>query len=384
MTEPASRRRFLQLAGTSLALAGTGLAGAAPPALAQPRPSPAPSAASAGEPAGGPVLLNFNECPYGPSEAAARAARDSVASSGRYRFALAAELQDAFAAQAGVPRNHVALYPGSSEPLNRAATLWTGPDAALVVADPTFEALGDLATARGARVIKVPLRADGAHDVEAMVVAAQRQPTGLIYLCNPNNPTGTITPADDIAWLLQHKPAGSIVLVDEAYLQYSSQASLMERITARDDVVILRTFSKLYGMAGMRLGVAAATPSRLAELARLGANPLPVPAMAAGLASLRDADLVASRSEENARIRQGTIAWLGKRGYTCTVSEANCFMVDVQGDGTAFTRAMTARGVVIGRSWPIWPTWVRVTVGTEDEMAAFRRAFAEVAGISAG
>ena len=365
-----SRRHFLQLAGVGLVAAGSGL-----PRLGQAQPAAAPAT--------GPVLLNFNECPYGPSPAAQQAARDSIAGSGRYQFALAGQVRDAFVAQAGIPAGHVRLYPGSSEPLNRAATLWTGPQAALVVADPTFETLGDMAAARGAQVQKMPLRNDGAHDLRAMAAAAHSQPTGLIYVCNPNNPTGSISPPAELAWLLANKPSATRVLLDEAYLQYSDQPSLIAQVAQRDDLIVLRTFSKLYGMAGLRLGVAAAHPDRLRELASLGENPLPVPALAAALASLQDPQLIAQRRLQNAKVRQATIAWLGKRGFSCVPSEANCFVVDVQRDGNAFAKAMGDNGVVIGRSWPIWPQRVRVTVGTEEEMAAFRQAFAKVAGVPA-
>lgn len=374
MTLPASRRHFLQLAGAGLALAGSGL-----PRLAQAQPATATAAAPA--PGEGAVLLNFNECPYGPSAAAQQAARDSVAGCGRYRFELAGQVRDAFIEQARVPADHVRLYPGSSEPLNRAATVWTGPQAALVVADPTFETLGEVAAAHGAHVQKVPLRGDGAHDLRAMVAAAHARPTGLLYVCNPNNPTGSISPPDELAWLLAHKPASTRVLVDEAYLQYSEQPSLITQVAQRDDLIVLRTFSKLYGMAGLRMGVAAAHPDRLRELASLGDNPLPVPALAAALASLRDPQLIPQRRLQNAKARQATIAWLGKRGFSCLPSEANCFVVDVQRDGAAFAKSMVENGVVIGRSWPIWPQRVRVTVGTEAEMAAFRQAFAKVAGV---
>ncbi|MBH1758082.1 pyridoxal phosphate-dependent aminotransferase [Stenotrophomonas maltophilia] len=374
MPLPASRRRFLQLAGAGLAVAGSGL----------PRPGHAqPATAVAPGPAEGAVLLNFNECPYGPSPAAQQAARDSIAGCGRYRFALAGQVRDAFIEQARIPADHVRLYPGSSEPLNRAAVLWTGPQAGLVVADPTFETLGEVAAAHGAHVQKVPLHDDGAHDLRAMVAAAHARSTGLLYVCNPNNPTGSISPPDELAWLLAHKPASTRVLVDEAYLQYSEQPSLIAQVAQRDDLIVLRTFSKLYGMAGLRLGVAAAHPDRLRELASLGDNPLPVPALAAALASLQDPQLIAQRRLQNAKVRQATVAWLGKRGFSCVPSEANCFVVDVQRDGAAFAKAMADNGVIIGRSWPIWPQRVRVTVGTEDEMAAFRRAFAKVAGVPA-
>ncbi|KAG1389273.1 hypothetical protein G6F59_015614 [Rhizopus arrhizus] len=107
-----------------------------------------------------------------------------------------------------------------------------------------------------------------------MVAAAHARPTGLLYVCNPNNPTGSISPPDELVWLLAHKPASTRVLVDEAYLQYSEQPSLITQVAQRDDLIVLRTFSKLYGMAGLRLGVAAAHPDRLRELASLGDNPM--------------------------------------------------------------------------------------------------------------
>jgi len=173
------------------------------------------------------------------------------------------------------------------------------------------------------------------------------------------------------------------VLLYEAYLQYSEQPSLIAQVARRDDLIVLRTFSKLYGMAGLRLGAAAAHPERLRELASLGENPLPVPALAAALASLRDPQLIPQRRLQNAKIRQSTIAWLGKRGFHCLPTEANCFVVDVQRDGAAFAKAMADNGVVIGRSWPIWPQRVRVTVGTEEEMVRFRSAFAKVEGVPA-
>lgn len=180
-----SRRSFLQLAGSGLALTGIGIGPATASAAATSSVVLPTRAAPAGS-----VLLNFNESPYGPAPSAQAAAREIVADSGRYLFPLAAELRDTFAQQEGLGKDRVRLFPGSSEPLNRAAVVWTSATAGLVVADPTFESLGDLAAARGATVLKVPLRADGAHDVHAMVEAARRVDAGLLYLCNPNNPTG--------------------------------------------------------------------------------------------------------------------------------------------------------------------------------------------------
>ena len=370
MSTQLSRRRFLH--GSSLAAAALGLPGLV---AASPAASSAPVASTG--PQAGPVLLNFNECPHGPIPAAVAAARDIVPASGRYLFGLGRELATEFATQNGLPVDHVAVYGGSSDPLDRAALAFTSASAPIVIPDPTFEAVADTAARHGATVHRVPLRADGSHDVRAMAAAAPD--AGLVYVCNPNNPTGSVTARAELDWLLANKPASSVLLVDEAYIHYSDERSMLDRVAAGDDIVVLRTFSKLYGMAGLRLGLALGRPELLAKLAAYGGNPLPVTALAAGLASLRDADVVPQRRRENAALRERTIAWLQARGFACLPSAANCFMVDVGGDGKAFAAAMAERGVVIGRAWPVWPQRVRVTVGTEAEMARFREVFAEIA-----
>jgi len=364
-----SRRSFLQLAGTGLAASSLG---GAPAALAA---AVANTPASAVERVERKVFLNFNECPLGPSPAALQAIARGLPGTGRYRFDLAAQLRALLAAQLGVPAERLALYPGSSDPLNRAGHLFTSAQSPLVVPDPTFEAIAQVAAARGAAVHKVPLAEDFSHDVEAMAAADTR--AGLIYVCNPNNPTGSVTPRARIEWLLAHKPAGAVVLVDEAYIHYSEQPSVVDLAATRDDLIVLRTFSKLYGMAGLRLGAAVASPTLLARLGEVGDNPLSVPAMLAADASLRDSALVPTRRAANAKIRGQTMDWLQAQGYPCLPSESNCFMVDVRADGVAFAQAMAAQGVVVGRSWPIWPQRVRVTVGTEAEMQRFRQAFNE-------
>jgi histidinol-phosphate aminotransferase len=363
-----SRRSFLQLAGTGLAASSLGIS---PVALAA---APAIDAGVDRK-----VYLNFNECPLGPSPAALQAMSRGLPTTGRYRFELAGQLRELLASQLGVPADRLALYPGSSDPLNRAGHLFTSAEASVVVPDPTFEAVADVAAAHGAPVRRVPLAADYSHDVEAMAAADPR--AGLIYVCNPNNPTGSVTPRARIEWLLAHKPANAVVLVDEAYIHYSEQASVVDLAASRDDLIVLRTFSKLYGMAGLRLGAAVASPGLLARLAQIGENPLPVPALLAADASLRDSALVPTRRAANARIRQQTIQWLQAQGYACIPSESNCFMVDIKADGKAFAQAMAAQGVVIGRSWPIWPQRVRVTVGTEAEMQRFRQAFGAAVGV---
>lgn len=252
---PVSRRSFLSLATSGLAVSALGLTPAAEAARKRAAAPAAPSVALAA----GTVYLNFNEHPTGLSPAALDAASRSLARSGRYLFEMEQDLRNLMAGELQLPHDHLAFFPGSSDPLNRAGTLFTSPRAGLVMADPTFEALADLAAAQGVPVRKVPLRADGAHDVKAM---AKADPSaGLIYLCNPNNPTGSITPRAEIEWLLANKPASAVLVVDEAYIHYSTEPSVADLVRQRQDLIVLRTFSKLYGMAGMRLGAALAPGS---------------------------------------------------------------------------------------------------------------------------
>lgn len=357
-----SRRHFLQLAAA-------GGAALVMPALTESDLARAAMPATAGEP----VLLNFNENPLGPGRAARRAIAEAIPASGRYRFERTDELVREFAAQNGLKPDYVLPYAGSSEPLQYLSIAYTGPGRGLVAANPTFEAAGEAAALNGAPVQSVPVNADGSHDVEAMLAADPR--AGLIVICNPNNPTGSVTPRAAIEYALAHKPAGSLLLVDEAYIHYSEQPSVIDLVAADRELVVLRTFSKLYGMAGLRCGFAVGRPDLLAKIKLYGGNPMPLPAVAGALASLRDPTLVPSRKAQTQAIREQTLAWLVARGHRVTPSEANCFMVEVGRPGKEFAAAMAAQGVVIGRSWPAWPTWSRVTVGTAAEMARFRAAF---------
>jgi histidinol-phosphate aminotransferase len=319
------------------------------------------------------VYIDANENPLGPCEAARKAVVDIVPNGGRYAPPLYADLIKLFAHQMDVPTDHVALYDGSSSPLSFTVLAYTSPTRSLVTADPTYEAAGESAKAIGAPIHAVPLAKDYSHDVKAML-AADKNP-GVIYICNPNNPTGTITSKAQIDMAVANKPAGTIVLVDEAYIHLSDATSAIEHVQAGKEVIVLRTFSKIYGMAGLRCGFAIGRPDLLKKLEYFGMNPMPITGMIAAQASLMDTDLVPTRKKKIAEVRNDTFAWLKANNYSFIPSESNCFMIDVKRPGVQIRKAMAHDGVFIGRSWPSWPTYVRVTVGLPAEMEAFKTSF---------
>ncbi len=268
------------------------------------------------------------------------------------------------------------MYAGSSEPLHYSVLAFTSPTRAFVTADPGYEAGMYAAKLNGAPIVKVPLTATHAHDVKRMLAAAPQG--GVYYICNPNNPTGTTTPREDIAYALEHKPAGSILLIDEAYIHFSDTPHSIDLVKADKDAVVLRTFSKLYGMAGVRCGFAVGRPDLLEKLSTYGMNPMPIMAVAAATASLNDGQIIAQRRAINTDLRTQTFDWLAKNDYTFIPSVSNCFMVDTKRPGHTVMAAMAEKDVYIGRVWPIMPTWVRITVGTQSDMAQFQTAFKQV------
>ena len=325
----------------------------------------------------GAIYINANENPLGPSQAARRAAADAIALGGRYRMELAEQLEALFAAQNGLNPDYVMAYPGSSQPLHYSVLAFCSPQRPLVIANPGYEAGSMAAKACGAPVFQVPLAKDYSHDVRAMCEASPH--AGALYICTPNNPTGTVTRRHQLEHALQQKPQGSILIIDEAYLHFCDEPSALDMVAAGKDVVVLRTFSKLYGMAGLRLGFAAARPDLLEKIFMQGGWTMsPVTAVAAGMASLQDAELVPRRRRELATLRAEVFDWLTRKGYPFVPSVSNCFMLDAQRPTAEVIHAMQQRGVVIGRAWPAWPTHVRITIGTAEEMRRFQTAYEQV------
>lgn len=365
-----SRRQL----GRVAALLGAGVVAArAMPAAAQ----------QAARPVAGAIRIGANECWTGPFPVGVAAAAAIAARGNRYEpDDEHAKLFAAVAAVEGVPRETVVAWPGSSDPLNRAAITFASPTRGIVTANPTYEAIWRTGAWLGAKVARVPLTPDYRHDVKAMLAADPN--AGLYYVCSPNNPTGTLTPLADIEWLAANKPKDAILLVDEAYIHFAGTPNAAKLAAGRDDVIVMRTFSKLFGMAGMRLGLTIANPKLHEKMMRYDGGQvtamLPMTAVACGTASLTQADQIVTRRAEMIAVREAAIAGVKARGLKVIPgSHANMFMVDWGRPAKEMQAKLLADGVQIGRSWDAWPNVGRVTVGSAAEMAAFAKAVERVA-----
>jgi histidinol-phosphate/aromatic aminotransferase/cobyric acid decarboxylase-like protein len=322
------------------------------------------------------VKIDANENPLGPCPQAIEAVQKMAAKGGRYLYGETDRFVEAMAQADGLQPASVRAYPGSSLPLHHAVIAFTSPAQPLVTADPGYEAAERAARFIGAKVVRVPLSRSCAHDVRQMAAASPNP--GLIYLCNPNNPTGSLTPRQDIEWLIDNKPRGSVVLLDEAYIHISDAPRCGDLVAAGKDVIILRTFSKLYGLAGLRAGAALGRPDLLEKLGGFYTGALPTTGMAAATASLRVPGLVEQRRKLIAGLRKDTIDFITARGYQVTPSASNCFMVDVRQPGEQVRAMFRREKIYIGRVWASWPTWVRVSIGTAEEMEKFKAAFVKL------
>jgi histidinol-phosphate aminotransferase len=325
------------------------------------------------------VVISSNENPLGPAPVSLDAIARTAALGNRYHYEITMQAVSTINDLFGLKRGYVGLFPGSAGGLDLALISNIGPDRPLVYADPSYEQGPRAAEVMKAPKFPVKLTANYAHDVKAMLAATPN--AGAYYIVNPNNPTGTMTPKEDIVWLLKNKPKGSVVIVDEAYHHFSNDDSCIDLVAQDQDIIVTRTFSKIYGMAGLRAGIVFAKPELLGKFSQavpIGRSlaSISITSAAAANAALQDKDLVPLRRKINADNRELTLAFLAKRGFTVIPgSQANFFMVDVKRPGPEFAAMMREENIAIGRTWAAMPTFVRVTVGTKDEMARFQSAF---------
>ena len=306
MTQGVSRRSFMRLLGAASA-ATTSL-----PAFAAMQQPAAPTQPVKRRMRGmqdlppDTVIISANENPLGPAQSALTAICSMAAQGGRYHEDEYVKTIAVFNEQFGLKNDYSALYPGSSGPLDLALMSNIGPDKPLVYGDPSYEQGPRAAEIMKAAKYPVPLTATYAYDVKAMLKA--HPSPGAYYIVNPNNPTGTVTPKADIVWLVNHKPKGSVVIIDEAYTHFSDNESSIDLVAQDKDVIVMRTFSKIYGMAGLRAGFAVARPDLLERFNVVGGPnqslaSVSITTAAAARASLLDKDLVPLRKKINADIR---------------------------------------------------------------------------------
>jgi len=350
--------------------------GAAAPSLAQ----ASLMAASQGleQRAAGPVRLHLNENAAGPSPAVMAAIRD-LASRALHRYPETEEaaLRERLGALHHVPASHIVLGCGSTDIMRMAAAAFATRGTSVVVAVPTFDALGDAASATGADLIEVPLTSSHAHDLDAMLHKVDGA-TRLVYVCNPNNPTGTLTRRLDLEQFVSALPAGVHVVIDEAYHHYaavsSDYASFIDRPVADSRVIVTRTFSTVYGLAGLRIGYAVAAPEVIERLAavRLPQGVSTVAAVAA-VSALADVEHVRRSVRRNTDDRQEFFNQANARMLRPLDSHANFVLLDTQRPGLAMVEHFRTNGVLVSGPSYGFPKSIRVSLGTADEMRTFWR-----------
>ncbi|PYL37395.1 MAG: histidinol-phosphate transaminase [Verrucomicrobia bacterium] len=368
-TMPISRRRFTQLLGAGAACA-----------IVKPAFSLAAKAAARSTTTGV-VRLSSNENPYGPSPKALKAMADAFDLACRYPDEQNDLLIDAVAKINRVNRDQILLGDGSSEILQLCADTFTGPARGeLVAADPTFEAILNNAAINGAEVVKVPLTSSFSHDLPKMSAAAKQ---GLIYICNPNNPTASITPKNEVREFIAKAPRQTMILVDEAYFHYADSPdyeSAIPLIKDHPNLIVARTFSKIYGMAGLRCGYCVAQKETIERMRPHQMwDSVNIMALAAAIANLNDPDQVTNGQRLNSEAKAFVTGELDKMGYKQIPSQANFIMIDMKRPVVPLIQALKQRNVQVGRLFPALPNHMRVTIGKKNEMESFLSAFRQVA-----
>jgi histidinol-phosphate aminotransferase len=366
-TIPISRRKFAQM--LSIGVAATAV-------------RPAISLAISPEPTTWPkiVRLSANENPYGPSSKALKAIDDVFDLTCRYPDEHNDVLIGKLAKLNNVNRDQILLGDGSSEILKLCAETFTGKERGkLVVADPTFEAILRQASANRAEVLKVPLTSSFAHDLPKMLASAKN---GLIYVCNPNNPTASITPKAELRDFITQAPGETMILVDEAYFHYADSPdydTVIPLVKDHPNLIVSRTFSKIYGMAGLRCGYCIAQKEMVERMrSHQMWDSVNIMALAAASASLDDPDQIPNGQRLNSEVRTFVTSELDKIGYKTIPPQANFIMFDCKRPVVPLIEGLKRRNVEVGRLFPALPDHMRVTIGTKSEMEMFLSAFRQL------
>lgn len=326
--------------------------------------------------------LNANENPYGPPESTKKAVAESVSGGNRYSWKELATLVDKIAKKEGVTPDHIMMGPGSSDLLEKVALVLFMKGGNVVSADPTYMSLIRVAEAVGATWKSIPCKADWSHDLDAMEKAIDKD-TKMVYICNPNNPVGSITAGKDLLDFCSRVSEKVPIFVDEAYLELAEgngTESMVSLLSKNKNVIIARTFSKIMGMAGLRVGYAVATPKFLDQIQKItrGGMGISHTSVLGAIASFEDTEFQANTKKLNSECKQYVYENLTKMNYKYIPSYTNFIIFPIVMNGKDFLTKMTAKGIMV-RAFDIQnKPWCRVSMGTMDEMKMFIKALGEV------
>ena len=328
------------------------------------------------------AILRANENPYGPPPLAAKAFQDEVFTGNRYAWKNLIELTEIIAEKEGVATNNILMAPGSSDILEKVAIVFFQNGGDVISADPSYMSLINVSQSVGGKWKSYKLLADSQHDLDAMEAAIDEN-TKLVYICNPNNPTGSITDAKKLKAFCSRVSEKVPVFVDEAYIDLSDNGlndSMVDLVAEGKNVMIARTFSKIHGMAGLRIGYLVALPetvNRINAVTRGGMG-ITGPSVMAATTSLQGQEFLDMSKSKIAETRTYTENYLDKKGLPYLPSQTNFIIFEIPMDGKPFLEEMTNHGIAV-RAFSFWDkNWCRVSMGTMDEMILFTNAMDQI------
>jgi len=324
----------------------------------------------------GPIKLTANENPYGPSPMARKAMADAILSSNRYTWDVTTQLREKIGAMYGFNQDYVVMGAGSSEILGVVAQLASLQRGNAISADPTFSIWATAAERLGIQINRVPLTAEKKNDLRTMLSKLNSE-TRLFYICNPNNPTGTILPSAVIRDAALEASKQCYVLLDEAYLEYTDEPSLASLVKENKNIIVAKTFSKIYGLAGARVGYAIAHPDTIRQMTSLqpwsNAGTSAV-SLAAALASLDDKSFLANSKKWNREASDFTEKELRSIGFSVIPSNTNFIYYSLGNFSGNWPELLKTKNILTGRIVESNGQWTRTTIGTMDEMKQFVQA----------
>ncbi len=374
-----SRREWLRKAGMAGTLALVGgnqiIARTARDVAGSPQPALWPTP-------GAPIRLSSNENPYGPSPKVREAISSAFDMACRYPYAYSEELRKMLAEKEGVSPDHIMLTAGSTEGLRLAGMIYGSDGREVIAADPTFQTLMRYAKKFGAHIHRIPVTDDLKHDLPAMARKINAS-TGMVYVCNPNNPTGAIVDGSELQDFCASAARRTLVFVDEAYIDYIEEPgypSMVSLVKQDADLVVARTFSKVYGLAGMRIGYLIARPDIIEKLADRMVAFTNTPALIAAQAALTDKEFHSFSLKKNRSCKKMIYETLDGLGLNYVRSHTNFVFFESGREISSLQNDMIAQGVKIGRPFPPLTQWCRISTGKTEEVEAFCRGLKSVMG----